>query len=252
MQIGTFSLPIEVDSDDETFQKDLKKLPEFADAAAAVGCTRCQVQIAPAGDKRPYHENFEHHRRRFHAIASAFEPSGVRLALGFQASESLRRNQAFQFIHDLEATMQLINMIGSPNAGLLLDLWETFACGGNAEAIRKIPTAQIVALQIAEMPAEGAVADLDDKSRLLPDAEGRIGVASILAHLSDAGYDGPVTLRPSRSVFPSRRRDQVVKLASESLDKVWQAAGLPPTPRLFVASGAGASDFDMDWRGGRE
>ncbi len=40
MKLGSFALPLEWDTDDETFAKDMKKLPENAQAAAAAGCTR--------------------------------------------------------------------------------------------------------------------------------------------------------------------------------------------------------------------
>ena len=148
-----------------------------------MGCKCCTAILPPAGDKRPYHENFEFHRRRFQEIAADFQPAGVRLALGFHAAEYLRRNQAFQFIHDLDALLMLLNMIDSPSVGLLLDVWEVFAGGGSMEAIRKIPTQQIVAVQIAEMAAATPLSELDEKSRLLPDAEGRIGVPAILTYL---------------------------------------------------------------------
>ncbi|MBN2579353.1 MAG: TIM barrel protein [Pirellulales bacterium] len=252
IRIGTFSLPLDWEADEELFQKDLKKLPEYADAAAALGCTRATAVLAPAGDKRPYHENFEFHRRRFQEIAAVLNPAGVRLALGFQAPEYLRRNQAFQFTHDIDALTLLINMIDAPNVGLLLDVWEVFACGGSLESIRKIPHEQIVAVRIAEMAADVPLSDLDEKSRLLPDAEnGRIGIPTVLTDLAAWDYDGPVTVRPSRAIFPSRRRDAVVKLTSESLDRVWRAAGLPTPPRQFVASSS-AHDSDLDFGIGRE
>ncbi|MGA2799551.1 MAG: sugar phosphate isomerase/epimerase family protein [Thermoguttaceae bacterium] len=236
IRVGTFQLPIDCDTDEETFHKDLKKLQEYADAAAAVGCTRCIFTLPPAGDKRPYHENFEFLRRRFQEIAAVFKTADINLALGFQAAEYLRRNQAFQFIHDIDALTLLLNMIDSPNVGLLLDVWEIFACGGSLESIRKIPKHQIVAVQIAEISAQTPLAELDEKSRLLPDAQnGRIGVPSILSYLAEIGYDGPVTVKPCRAVFPSRRRDTIVKLTSESLDKVWREAGLPTPARAFVA-----------------
>jgi sugar phosphate isomerase/epimerase len=236
IRVGTFQLPIDWDTTDEIFNKELAKLQEYADAAAAIGCTRCFATLSPAGDNRPYHENFEFHRRRFQEIASVFKSVDVNLALGFQAAEYLRRNQAFQFIHDIDALTLLLNMIDSPNVGLLLDVWEIFACGGSLESIRKIPKQQIVAVQVAEMPAQVQLTELDEKSRLLPDAQtGRIGVVSILSYLAEIGYDGPVTVKPCRAVFPSRRRDTIVKLTSESLDKVWREAGLPTPPRPFVA-----------------
>ena len=205
IRIGTFQLPIDFDTDEETFHKDLKKLQEYADAAVAIGCNRCVTTLSPAGDSRPYHENFEFHRRRFQEIAAVLKAVDVNLALGFQAAEYLRRNQAFQFIHDIDALTLLLNMIDSPNVGLLLDVWEVFACGGSLESIRKIPRQQIVAVQIAELPAQTPLAELDEKSRLLPDNQsGRIGVPSILSYLAEIGYDGPVTVKPCRAVFPSR------------------------------------------------
>lgn len=236
IRVGTFLLPIDWDADDTAFQKDLKKLQEYGDAAAAIGCTRCCATLSPAGDKLPYHENFEFHRKRLQEIAAVLKTVDVRLALGFQAAEYLRRNQAFQFIHDLDALTLLLNMVDSPNVGLLLDVWEIFASGGSMDTIRKIPKDQIVAVQVAELADQAVLADLDDKSRLLSDApNGQIGVGAILAYLAEIGYDGPVTAKPSRSVFPTRRRDTIVKMTSESLDKVWRDAGLPIPVRQFVA-----------------
>ena len=153
IRVGTFPLPLEWDTDDESFQKDLKKLPEYADCAAELGCTRTTAVLAPAGDNRPYHENFEFHRHRFQDICAVLKPAGIRVAIGFQAAEYRRRNHAFQFIHDLDALTLLLNMVSATNLGLLLDIWEVVACGGSVETVRKLPPNQIVAVQVAEMPA---------------------------------------------------------------------------------------------------
>ncbi len=240
IRVGTFPLPVAWDADDESFQKDLKRLPEYAECAAELGCTRTTAVLVPAGDKRPYHENFEFHRHRFHDICAVLKPAGIRLAVGFQAAEYHRRNQAFQFIHDLDALTLLLNMVAAPNLGLLLDIWEVVACGASVEAACKLPLDQIVAVQVAEMPAGVPLADLDDKSRLLPGVEnGRIDVRGFLATLREMGYDGPVTVKPSRSAFQSRRREVIVKQTAEALDKVWRAAGLPTTARPVLAAAHG-------------
>jgi sugar phosphate isomerase/epimerase len=237
IRVGTFTLPMEWDGDDETFQKDLKKLAEYASCAAELGCTCATAVLAPAGDKQPYHENFEFHRHRFHDICAVLQPAGVRLAVGFLAAEYHRRNQVFQFIHDLDALTLLLNMVAAPNLGLLLDAWELTACGASLEAVRKMPVNQIVAVQLAEMPANVAPADLDEKSRLLPVVEGaRIDLVGFLSILREKGYDGPVTVKPSRAAFQTRRRETIVKQTAESLDKVWRAAGLSPArPALATA-----------------
>ncbi|MEN6459529.1 MAG: TIM barrel protein [Thermoguttaceae bacterium] len=220
IRISGFPLPLNWETDDQTFAQELKKLPEYAGYAAELGCTRCTALLAPAGDLRPYHENFEFHRHRFHEICAALQPSGLSLAIGFQAAETLRQDKAFQFIHDLDATALLINMVAAPNVGLLLDTWDVVASGGSLETVRKLPANQILAVQVADMPADAA--QPDEKSRLLPGSEGgRVDVAGFLAYLHEQAYDGPVTAKPSKAAFQTRRRDLIVKQTSEALDKVW-------------------------------
>jgi sugar phosphate isomerase/epimerase len=236
IRVGTFALPVELEAGDEEFQKAVKRLPEYAQVAAEVGCTRCVVTLVSAGDKRPYHENFEFHRRRLAEVCGALKPAGVWLGVGFQAAEHLRRNQTFQFIHDLDALMLMMNMVDAPNMGLLVDTWDLVACGGSIDTLRNLPLRQIVAVQVADMPADVPLSELGENSRLLPGTENcRIDVAAMLAGLAKAGYDGPVTAKPSRGVFQSRRRDVVVKQTAEALDRVWRAAGLT-SERKFVAS----------------
>ena len=46
----------------------MKKLAEYGELAAALGCPHATVVLAPAGE-RPYHENFEFHRHRLQEIS---------------------------------------------------------------------------------------------------------------------------------------------------------------------------------------
>jgi sugar phosphate isomerase/epimerase len=246
MKLGSFALPLDWEADEETFAKDMKKLPDYAQAAVAAGCTRCVATVAPANDQRPYHENFEFHKRRFQEICQALEPAGVRFGVGFRAAEYLRKNQAFQFVHDLDALTLLLNMVAAPNIGLLLDIWDVVVAGGSLDSVRKLPPGQIVAVHVADLPPAAGNGEIDEKSRLLPTAEGaRIDITTLLVYLKSVGYDGPITPRPSRGIFQSRRRDLVVKQAGEAMDKVWRAAGLPMEKR-FVPSAA-SLDYNIDF-----
>jgi len=227
IRLGTFQLPLNWETADEAFKKDLERLPEYARVAAELECTRCVATLSPASDKRPYHENFEFHRWRLSQVCEALQPAGVWLGVGFQAAEYLRKDRAFQFIHDLDALTLLMNMVDAPNMGLLLDVWDLVACGGSVEAIRNLPLGQIVAVQMADMPADRSLSEMDKNSRLLPGAENsQIDTVGALITLADFGYNGPVTPKPSRGVFQSRRRDVIVKQAGEAMERVWRAAGL--------------------------
>jgi sugar phosphate isomerase/epimerase len=236
IRIGTFPLPIEWDVDDESFKRELEKFAEWSRMAADLGCTRCVCTIAPAGDKRPYHENFEFHKRRFAEICRVMEPAGVRLGVGFRAVEGLRKGQAFQFIHDLDALLLLLNMVGTPNVGLLLDVWDLVLAGGSVEAVRSLTARQVVAVQLADLPAQVPTGEVTEVQRLVPAVEGKVDCVSVLTALSEAGYDGPITIKADRSAFESTRRDRIVRQAGEALDKLWKAARLTPDGKLIPAA----------------
>ena len=61
-------------------------------------------------------------------------------------------------------------------------------------------------------------------------------MAAVLSTLAQLGYDGPVTPRPSRTALKNLRRDLAVRETSESLTKVWKAAGLPTALRPLAAA----------------
>ena len=239
IRIGTFRLPLEWDIDDDLFKSELEKLPEYAGLAAEIGCTRCVATIAPAGDKRPYHENFEFHRHRFSRICKALEPFKVSLGVGFRAAAQLRQSQAFQFIHDFDALSLLVNMVDASNVGILLDVWDLHVSGGSLENIRGLSADQIVSVQLADVPPEAtSPAELTEASRMLPAEEGGLDLPAFLVALAEVGYRGPVTLKPDRRALAGRRRDRIVRQVGGTLTKIWKAAGLTSEGKLAAPAGS--------------
>ena len=249
IRVGSFRLPLEWDIDDDQFKEKLTELTELAQVAAEIGCTRCLATIAPAGDTRPYHENFEFHKHRFTDIGHALEPHGVRLGIGFLAAEEHRKSKAFQFIHDLEALSLLVNMIDLPNVGIVLDTWDLHVCGATVENVRGLSAEKIVAVQLADPPAvrladppadetdtpadtPAEATEITQSQRGLPAVDGPAGIPAILTALAEMEFDGPLTLQPAKAALGSIRRDSVVERAGQALDTVWKAAGLMPDGRL--------------------
>ncbi|MFZ5833006.1 MAG: sugar phosphate isomerase/epimerase family protein [Planctomycetota bacterium] len=242
IRLGNYPLGFNIDIAEDEFKKNLARLPEIAHAASEVGCTRCTVTLPPTSDSRPYHDNFEFHRGRLAEVCKTLQPFGVRLAVGFQAAESLRKNAQFEFIHDLDALLTLVNMVDAGNLGVLLDVWEVFVAGGSVETIRKVPAQKLVSVQVAELTADVAPTEVSDSARLLPvDARGKIGLAAVMSAIQQIGFDGPVTPKVARGAFTTRKRDLVVKQAGEAMEQLWQAANLPAEPRRVAA--APARDF---------
>ena len=229
LRVGTYAFPFAWDSDEAVFRKDMERLPEYAEAAAALGCTRCLATVEPATNDRPYHENFEFHRTRFAEICEVLQKTNTWLGIGFRASADLRQGKSFQFIHEHDALGLLLNMVGTPNIGMILDIWDYVAAGGEIENMRSIPVNQIVAVQIADMSTDVATADLTEVNRLLPATTDKLEIGQALKILSEGGYEGPVTIKPCKTAADTRRRDPVAKAAAVAMHLTWQAAELPPT-----------------------
>lgn len=232
IQLGTFDLPIQWDVDDEAFGAELTKLPELAKMAADMGCKRCLATLAPAGDKRPYHENFEFHKFRFGDICKALSPLGIQVGLAFRAAEDLRKGQAFQFIHDMEAITTLINMVDATNIGLAFDSWNFKMSGASIDDLKKLSAGQIVSVRLADLPGDDvAPADITEEHRYMPGSTGRIDFTSIMGALREMGYDGPVTAAPHRRTLGRGRRDVIVEKAGQALDRLIA----PPAPEPVAA-----------------
>jgi sugar phosphate isomerase/epimerase len=226
LQVGCFQLPLEWDADDDLFKHGLAELAGYAKAAAEAGCSRCVALIQPAGDQRPYHENFEFHRFRFTDICKTLQPFGVRLGIGIRAADDLRKERAFQFIHEMEALSLLVKMIDASNVGLLVDTWDVHVSGGSPDTVRGFSAEQIVAVRVADLPEDAPDDQLTEKWRHLPSPEGRVGVPDYLKALAELGYAGPLTPAPARKTLQGLRRDEAVRKAGKALDEARQAAGL--------------------------
>lgn len=233
IRVARFRLPVDLDVEDDRFRKTLEKLAEYGSAATELGTPCCMVSVAPAGDRRPYHDNFEFHRRRLAELSAALQPSGVRVAVSFCGAESARQGKQFQFIHDLDALMLLINMVGAPNVGLLLDLWDHHLSGGTVDMVQKLSGDQIVAVQVSNLSADVPVAEAKSQNRAMPNLyNGAIDVAAYLAALKETGFKGSVTPVVAKSGGSTQRREAFVKEVGDSLDTVWRAAGLPAESRF--------------------
>ncbi|NLE36665.1 MAG: hypothetical protein GX621_01415, partial [Pirellulaceae bacterium] len=58
LRVSAFALPFDLETSDNEFERNFTELAEWASAAAEVGCGCCLAAIQPAGDRLPYHENF--------------------------------------------------------------------------------------------------------------------------------------------------------------------------------------------------
>ena len=111
---GSFVLPVCWQHDDLAYQEDLKRLDELAAVAQQLGCTRATTLVEAASDERPYHENFEFHRRRLAELAAALTKHDIRLGVGFLAPKRCREDRAFQFMQTADELLLLVRRSPRP------------------------------------------------------------------------------------------------------------------------------------------
>lgn len=235
LRLGRFALPFPLAAEESAFSPAIKALDAQAKLAADVGCTRAVTRIAPATDELPYHQNFEFHRKRIAEVAGALATHGIQLGVGFLAASHWRAGKSFQFIYELDPLLMLLGLVGKPNVGLALDVWDLHATGKNVENIRKL-SAPLISVELADFPAETPIESAAEQARLLPGESGQIDASLALTILAEKGYDGPVTPAPDRSRFAGQRREEVGRRAGQALDQVWKAAGLSPAGKLATAA----------------
>jgi sugar phosphate isomerase/epimerase len=236
LKIGSFRLPVRWQIDSPDYKADLEKLPELAELAQQMGCTRATTTIEPGSNARPYHENFEFHRRRFAEMADLLARYKIRLGVGFLAPAVSRAGNPYQFIQVADAAVMLLSSVGSANVGLAFDAWHWHVGGGTLDQLRA-QADKIVTVALADCDAETTAENAKLEARRLPVEGGLIDSVATLSMLAELRYDGPVTPAPDKSQLAGLSRGKVVQQAGEALDRVWKAAGLNVAGKLTAVPG---------------
>lgn len=236
---GGFDLPVRFHADEAEFSADLGKLPEIAKLCREMHLTRAYSTIQPTSDNHPYPANFELHHKRLSQVAEVLSPEGIKLGLTFLAPESYRSGGAYPFIHQAEAISALIKTVGSPDVGIIVDVWQWVAGGGTVESLQQFKVDQVVAVRLSDGPREKPASTWTYADRYLPGGSGTIDSVEVLKWLDSIGYDGPVAAHCNPANLGEIRREAVIQKLSESLSEVWTAAGVKvptrPTGRPVVA-----------------
>jgi hydroxypyruvate isomerase len=228
---GGFDLPVRFNAEEADFAADLAKLPEIAKLCHEMRLTRAYATIQPTSDVLAYPANFELHRKRLLQVADILSPEGIRLGLTFLAPESFRKEGAFPFVYQAEAITALIKAVGSPDVGIILDVWQWVAGGGTVESLQQFSADQVVSVRLSDGSPEKPASTWTYADRYLPGGSGTINSVEVLKWLDTIGYDGPVAANCNPANLGEIRREAVIQKLSESLNEVWTAAGVKPPTR---------------------
>lgn len=219
---AAINFPVEFRKDDDTFQTDLKKLPDQAKFAAAVHCPRMVTYIMPSSDT-PKDELRSLYKKRFTACARVLAESNVRLGLEFLGPLEFRTKFKYEFIWRMNDMLAFAKECG-PNVGLLLDSWHWHLAGATTEDIIHSGRERIVHVHFNDAP-NLPPEQIHDNQRLLP-GEGVINLTGFLKALQKIGYRDALSVE----VFGRLKDVPPEKAAKMGLDAslgVFHKAGVP-------------------------
>jgi sugar phosphate isomerase/epimerase len=226
VKIGGFELPIRWTADETQFKADLAQIGTLIEVCKTIGADRCFTTIRPTSDERPMHDNFKFHVDRLQKVADAIAPADLKLGVSILPAQADRKDGGFEFIHQVDPLVVLINAVQRANVGLLLDTWAWTVGGGDVEKLRTLRSNQIVSVRLADLASNADLADVQPQQKILPSEGGTIDNVAILGVLEELGFDGPVAVAQHSSHMKGQAREPIVAKASSLLDSLFSAAGV--------------------------
>ncbi len=222
IRYGAAGLSVEFRRDQDSFQRGMEKLPKEVSILQQLGVTRVATWIMPGHGELTYLENFEQHKTRLREAAKVLNDHGLRLGLEFVGPRTSRERNRFPFICAQRDMMELVNAIGTPNVGLLMDSWHWYTSHGTVEELLTLSNKDIVHVHVNDAPAGVPVDQQVDNRRALPVTTGVIDMKGFINALVRIGYDGPVECEPFDQQLRQMDSDTALQKTSDAMKRVWQ------------------------------
>jgi 4-hydroxyphenylpyruvate dioxygenase len=182
---------------------DVEGIPEWPPGSAQLdACAELGGQRVVAMQLDPGPFDLAREADRFASFDEAARSHGLKTAVEFVS---------FGGLTDAATAWRLVQLSGSPDAGIVVDLAHHVRSGRNDAALFAIPPARIVAVQLADGPA-AAPADIRQEAtfgRFWP-GEGDFDVAGFLARLATHGAHADVGLELYHPDFAMRDPDELI------------------------------------------
>jgi len=218
---GSFALPVEFRKDRETYETDLKNLPACCDFAQRTGASRCTAYVLPYSETLDYKSNFKQYTERLSHMAGVLEEYDIRLGLEFLGPPSFRRGKPFEFIYNLDGVIELLETVGKPNIGHLLDVFHWDMAGQVFDDFKKVGgNKNVVAAHINDAPKGFTKENQPNHKRELPGATGILRINDFIKGLREMNYDGPILVEPFNEELKAMAFEDAVKAAKSAMDKV--------------------------------
>lgn len=173
----------------------LAALPAMVRTAAALGYTRSAYVLLPFHETLGREAAMDEHVDLLHRVTGILADYGMSLGLEYVAAPTRRAPYAVHTVYDLAGTLELIERVGAPNLGLMLDTFHWHGAGESVDDLLKLRPEQVVVVHANDAP-DLPLEEHTVVNRALPGETGVIDSAGFFGALRAIGYEGPVTCEP--------------------------------------------------------
>lgn len=218
---GSTNLTVEFREDEATFQEGLAALPQYASVLEKAGAARMNTWILPAHPELTYSANFQRHAARLRACARILGDHGIRLGLEYVGPKTSLVRGRYPFLRTMAETRELIDAIGEPNVGLVLDSFHWYCAEDTVADILALTNDDVVTCDLNDARSELSRDEQIDGTRELPGATGVIDLKGFLTALVEIGYDGPVRAEPFNQTLRDMDDQDALRTTYEAMTKTF-------------------------------
>jgi sugar phosphate isomerase/epimerase len=222
---GTAGVPVDFRKDDAAFTDSFEAFPGQVSTLKRAGVTRMTTWISPGHPERTYMQNLRIHGKRLREVARVLGDNGLRLGLEYVGPKTSWTAQRYPFVHSMAEMKDLIEEIGRPNVGFVLDSWHWYTAGETKKDLLTLTAQQAVSVDLNDAPAGIPGEEQRDSRRELPMATGVIDVKSFLTALKEIGFDGPARAEPFNQPLREMPPEQALAATKASMDKAFALLG---------------------------
>jgi sugar phosphate isomerase/epimerase len=159
---------------------------------AEVGGTQIGINTPTRWPKQPTEYEWDWLAGKYRGYAGMLEQYGLSLVIEYLGPHCARPRGGinYSFIDNLDAALQLVERIGCPNVGLIVDVMHWWSGGGTYEDLHKVKGLPL-AVHFFDIPHGVTRETVNDWDRVLP-GEGMIDLVRFLRILNEDGFEGDV------------------------------------------------------------
>lgn len=228
IRIGSFTLAIDLDADDDAFTIAVAQLHPLSEIAEQLQVDRAIVRVPGATDRLPFNEFFDVQRTRLNQIAEVLAAKDIKLGVGFRAGKEHIKDKEFPFVTTVETFRALVDAV--PAVGYMIDTWDWVVGDGAMDQLSEISGDRIVAVRLGSLPEGVDSSTATTHDRVLPEQSGLLDHVKVVSHLDSTSFSGPLSPTASTMQYKGETREFLVQKAQEAIDGICREAGLTVAP----------------------